>query len=457
MVIYFLALCALLFSIGSLAWAIFATVDHESPHHAKGSHPRQAIVLYTLAALAFFEFVLFSLPAAQLRYRAGDGLIFGCAGEPSSFAPTNLGEARNAAQKLRVAGEHGAVVGGAWSNVLQYRSTRGPRLHLRRLVGRAPERYGHQAWLAGTELMDVNRELAKAGLQLLNVPSYGCVTVGAWVATQGHGMAGAKTEQARIQVRAWVLDLLTGIETDDGPEALLEKFGSGPVKAAQFMVLVVVLDESKALGREQALLRQTKMLRVPEDVTWFLRKDTVARVVFVGNSKALAITWDDAKGRERRRGGGVFKLQVLGFATTGWGGLLGSADNRDHTEKTSAVALFFHVFLNPLYIWFYLASGVVNFEAYTTDVPITPEALLTLTTHLQDVHRRHGGRSELRVQGKFLYVDGFAWNRRGIRATFAALADLGAKRVALHPGKYNLEREDVTCGGLALVTPYEIK
>lgn len=432
-------------SIGMLVWAIVSS-----------SEPYRAAILYIVAAACFVFFILMRLGPAQLRTRAGSGLLFGIAGSPNSFAPSSMEAAREAALALRRREERADVVGGAWSNVLRYESAQATRIYTRRMVGRNREA-GKHVWFAGTELMDVQKELAKEGKQIVNMPSYGGVTIGAWIATQGHGMTGASTPYGRVPVKARVLDLLTGIETDDGPQALLEKFGLDRKASSQYLILWVSLDDSPALGPNTTLIRSHRLLTTAADAEWLLSKDARMCVVFVGNTKALAARWLPAKGVKVNKGGVLFDTWMTTFAVTGWGGLLGDPSAAQKTETVQKAVMLFHTYLYPSFIYLYLLFGVVNFEAYTTDIPITPTTLLSLTQTLQSVHAAHGGRSEIRVQGKLLYVDGFAWSRAGQRATFAAMAAVGVKRCALHPGKYAVLVEDVTCSGLDLVAPREIK
>jgi len=443
-------------SIGILVWAIFSTLEHDSPFHDRGNHPYRAAILYTVSAICFVFFVLMRLGPAQLRSRAGSGLLFGIAGNPNSFAPASVQDVQKASRELRMRGERADIVGGAWSNVLRCESSSSVCIHTRRMVGRNRDA-GKYVWFAGTQLMDVQKELAKEGKQIINMPSYGSVTVGAWIATQGHGMTGASTSYGRVAAKARVLDLLTGIETDDGQQALLEKFGVSRKASSQYIILWVSLDDSAMLGPNTTLVRSHRLLSTTADAEWLLSKDARMAVVFVGNTKALAARWLPAKGVNVNKGGALFDTWLTVFAVTGWGSLIGDPSTAQKTETVQKAAMLFHTYLYPSFIYFYLLFGVVNFEAYTTDVPVTPATLLSLTQTLKSVHAAHGGRSEVRVQGKLLYVDGFAWSRAGQRATFAALFAIGVKRCALHPGKYEVLSEDVSCSGVEIVAPRDVK
>ena len=442
-------LCPWLFTM-----AIFATSLVLLPLaiHSFASHNPERGTAYTTAAVAMLAFFIYArLPAQRLRLRIGIGFC----GHSTDAAPATLRQLRSAAQSFRQKGTQPTMVGGGWSNVLAWRTARGPCLLTRHLTGTVPGT-DDTVWYAGTQLVDANRVLAKRGLQLINVPSYGCVTMGAWVATMGHGMTGGKFTHGLLSVRARVLDLRTGIETDDGPEMLLEKFGRGAERAAQFLVLTIDIGNSPTLVANGVALREGRWVRGVDDAAWALGKDAAMMVLFVGRRKTLCLRWTPQPiGAAPVKGGGaLMDLQLALFATLGRG--LGDPSGRGRSEKLSAGVLLFDLYLYPIFIFFYLLLGIANFEVYTSDVAIAPALLLSLATSLQPVHRKHGGRTEIRVLGKLLFLDCFAYGRAGQRAMLATLSAHGVGKVALHPGKFAVRREDVADAGLALISSHEV-
>ena len=339
--------------------------------------------------------------------------------------------------------------------MLRQQTARGPRLHTRRLVGRVPNQ--PLTWYAGSEVMDVQKELKAMGLQLVNVPSYGSVSLGAWVATQGHGMTGGAFTHGPITVKAKVHDLLTGIETDDGPDMLLDKFGRGEVRASQFLVLTVTLEGSQTLVENAKMLRQGRWLKTLDDATWVLRKQAQVAVMFIGSSNTLALTWEPHKGDDVSGGGLLMDAGISMFAVLGWGLSEPSGPGRDRTERLEKAPIFFHFYLSPIYIWFLLLTNLKNLELYTTDIPLTPDLTLKLTTALQGVYKKYNGRCELRFTGKITYIDLFFWSNAGARAVLHVLSAFGVKKCALHPGKYQLNRGWFACENIELVTPYDVK
>jgi len=439
-----------------LPWGIYAAVPHDSDLHPHGNHGEQASAMIIIALVCFFFVLWMSGSAQQLRFRSGMGFFGGIGGESTDAAPITVAAIKAAVQQFRVMGVVPTVVGGAWSNVLRMESAAGPRLHMRRMKGPVPGL--DLTWYAGTECMEVNNALRKlkSPMQLINVPSYGGVTLGAWVATQGHGMTGRAFAHGPITVKAKVLDMRTGIETDDGPEKLLDKFGKGSERAAQYVILFVTVAESPTLVPDAKVLRQGRWITTVEDAKWVNRKEAQVAVMFVGGSNTLALTWQPYIGDDISGGGWLMDIGILMFAVLGWG--LGDprGQGRDRTERLSKVPAFFHFYLSPVYIWFFMLLRAMNPEFYTSDLDLTPELTLKLTTELQDIYSRYTGRCELRFTGKLTYFDLFALSPGAYREVLRVLATNGVKKVAQHPGKYQLRAEEFACAGLDLVTVYDV-
>ena len=439
-----------------LPWGAYILIPHNSTLHEYGSHREQGTTFVFVAVVLFFFVFLMRGSAQQLRFRSGMGFFGGIGGESTDSAPITVAEVKKAAQQFRVIGVLPTVVGGAWSNVLRMESATGPRLHMRRFVGPVPGR--DLTWYAGTQCMDVNKALLKRDrpMQLINVPSYGGVTLGAWVATQGHGMTGRAFSHGVITVRARVLDMLSGIETDDGPENLMDKFGKGEQRARQYVVLFVTVAESPTLVPDVKMLRQGRWLETTEDAAWIHSDEAQVAVMFIGGSNTLALRWKPHTGADVKGGGLLMDLGIVMFAVLGWGLSDPRGKGRDRTERLSKVPMFFHFYLSPIYIWFFMIVGAMNLEFYTSDLTgLTPELTLKLSTEIQAVYKRYNGRCELRVTGKITYFDLFALSPGAYREVLRVLAANGVKRVAQHPGKYQLRPEEFSCAGLELVTVYE--
>lgn len=358
---------------------------------------RYSAYAFALALDFLILFLFMRGSTQQLRYRIGMDLFGSLVGDRDDVAPDSLDAILNEVSMFIGEDSKPNVVGNGWSNVLRQQTTESPRIHMRCMVGRVPGM--PLTWYAGTSVMDVQKQLKEENLQLVNVPSYGGVTLGAWVATIGHGMTGRAFSHGMISVKAKVLDLHTGIVTDDGPDMLLYKFGRGHERAAKFLVLTVTLKDSPTLVQNSKMLRQARWLATVDDAKWVLRKEAQVAVVFIGSKSSLALTWQPHIGSDVVGGGLLMDLSIITFAVVGIGLSKPSGNGRDRTETLDNAPLFFHVYLSPIYIWFLLLFNLKNIEMFTTDIPLTPELTLKLTAALQDVYKKFKGRCELRFLG----------------------------------------------------------
>lgn len=452
-------------AIALLVLGILWSVPHRGSDHAmdpltnstQDQHPEGAAIAFPGMALCLVLFALMYRDAARLRYRSGSGLLGGLFGERSSLGPTTLKAARADCQKARMKGDMLTPVGSAWSNALAQRTTRGRRLYLTGMQGLVQDGTG-RTWLAGTTLKTVQDSLAEEGLQLIGVPSSSYVTLGAWVATMAHGNSGPETTHGMIAVSASVVDQKTGIEIADvNPERLLDMFGQGSKRAKQFVVLTVTIDET-VIKENMRLLRQGRRVSTLDDAEWALGKDTVMRAIFIGTTKTLALRWTEYREITDKPESILLKVWLFVFAGLGWGWAMPNYEDNDSSGKLSEEVYLFPDSLTPPQLYFQMILNIVNYEVYTSDIELTADKLLKITQTLNELHSAHGGRTELRTLGKLVYFDMAMWaSPTAFRASFAALLALGVKKCAQHPGKYLHSEYDLACGGVKLVTPYEVE
>lgn len=411
---------------------------------------------YSGALLLFVVFALMYLPAARLRFRAGSGLLAGIAGEWSAFAPSSLEELRENCQRARIEGTPLTVVGNAWSNVLGQRTTIGRRIYMRRMVGRVPGDENSDnpkaptTWLAGTTLKQVQYFFNQRCVQLIGVPSSSYVTLGAWVATMAHGNSGPKADDGLIFVNARVLDMATGIEFEQNADRLMDMFGRGALRASQYLILSVTIGQY-GLYENVSLRRQGRRVVTLDDAKWALDSSAWMRAIFVGDNKMLALRWIKNQSDDEKAENVLLKLWLLVFAAMGWGWAMPNYEGHQTTELVSEAVYLFPDNFQPYQLWFNSILNIVNFEFYA-NASLTPKTLLAISEELQQVHRRFGGRTELRSSAKLLYLD-FALKESdaAFEAVFRALANLGLKRMAQHPGKYLFSRTHAECAGIELV------
>lgn len=385
--------------------------------------------------------------SSQVRLRAGAGGL-GYVPRLATSPATKQDLERVCNHIFEMTGGLPRVVGGGWSNVLQRRSAVGNLVYTHRMKGLVDKAVPTK-WLPGTPIADVQRYLGN--LQppqvLVNVPSYSYVSIGAWVATLGHGWPGGQFTHSLPAVKARVLDCKTGIITSANPALLRDYFGKGEQRARQFVVLYVDLNESETLVQDQRVQRQLKYVRSLMDVAWIRGKDSVMAALLVGRSETLALKWQRVNLQSTDSAKWLTNVRISLFATTGAFG----PPNETRIEKVSSGVALLSLYLYPLYVAMWLLIGLTNFEFYT-NVKLSDEDLHTLTKSLQSVHRVHGGRCEIRFLSTTTFFDFFAWNAQGMRAMMSALVRVGITEAALHPGKFQVAVADAACVGLNLVT-----
>lgn len=446
----------LLGGVTALVLGIFFATPHENVAHGitdpatnstRNQYLVQAAIAFPVMALCFLLFSLMYRGSARLRYRAGSGFFGGLFGEWSSFAPRTMEELEAACESARKSCDRLSAVGSGWSNTLGQRTTRGRRLYMHRATGRVDKR----TWLAGTTLKQVQRELASETppMQLIGVPSSSYVTLGAWVATLGHGNSGPAAAHDLVVASAKVFDQATGLVLEMNASKLLDAFGKGANLASQYVVLSVTLEDG--IFPDEPVKRQGRRLVTEVDANWFLDKRSLMRAVFIGNTKALALRWIPHNG-DAIAESIVLKVWLFIFAALGWGSAMPNYEGNDSTGKLSDEVYLFPDSFNPPQLWTQMILNIVNYELYTKDIVLDAPTLLVVSERLQRLHTEHGGRTELRKLGDIVFFDMAMWaGRDAFRASFKALHDLGIKKCAQHPGKYWHTVATAACGGVDLV------
>lgn len=411
-------------------------------------HFERAAVTFPLAALCLVGFVLMCRDAARLRYRAGSGFFGGLCGEPSSAAPRTECELEAACKEASFRGDRLTAVGSAWSNALAQRTTRGRRLYMHRATCRVDER----TWLAGATLKQVQNDLAAETppMQLIGAPSSGYITLGAWVATTGHGSSGPAATHDLVVASARVFNQNMGWSVDLNAARLLDVFGQGVEAAANHIVLKVTLS-SQSLCNNSILRRQGKRVQTLEHAEWALDPSSVMRAIFIGNSKTLALRWIPHDGLPLRESI-VLKVWLFVFAAMGWGSAMPNYEGKDSSGKLSDETYLFPDSFNPAQLWTQMILNIVNYEVYTKDIKLDAKKLLEISTKLQELHTKYGGRTELRTLGGLVFFDmAMRAGDAAFRASFEALHKVGVCKCAQHSGKYLHTVGTAACGGVQIV------
>lgn len=447
----------LIAAVSGLVVGIISSTPHSSDAHSitdvatnstLDQHPERAAVAFPVALLCIVLFVLMYRDAARLRYRAGSGFLGGLCGEPTSVTPRTESELNAACKDASLGAYRLTAVGNAWSNTLAQRTTRGRRLYM----NQATARLGPRTWLAGATLKQVQKELAAEtpSMQLIGVPSSSYVTLGAWVATLGHGNSGPAATHDLIVASATVFDQTLGGALEMNPSRLLDAFGKGAKAAANYIVLKVTLS-GQAVYKNATVRRQGLRVTTLSHADWALDERALMRAIFIGNRKTLALRWIPHQG-EAVAESIVLKVWLFVFAALGWGSAMPNYEGKDSSGKLSDEVYLFPDSFNPPQLWFQMILNIVNYELYTKDIRLDAPKLLEIIECLQGLHAKHGGRTELRSLGDIVFFDMAMWaGEEAFRASFEALHALGVKTCAQHQGKYCHTVGTAACGGVRLV------
>lgn len=420
-----------------------------------------------LAAFAWIHFGARSIP----RMRVGAS-VWSCA---SDRWPSTVEELRRVLNDP--AFKQAKIVGGGWSNTLQLRRTEGKRIHMGKLKGRSNS--GRELeWLAGTELMDVQKALASEKLVIMDVPIYGCVTLGAWIVTFGHGM------RARCGTNAWlragcevsVLSRKEPFKKID-PLDLYDTSVMEQLLDPQSDLVVVAVKFSRPGRLECALAKNIEVTRTltlfkpstPEFAERFLSimqpglpgalpaPDSL-EVIFVGGECCLGIKWGakETLAEHKSSAGWTTELSVAYFAYSGswWRGLDVDVPFKSNTTLKKAISYFHWKLVAPL-LFFNSMVPVLNFEVYF--YPAASAASIAqhsgkyrqFCAGMAAFHQQHGGRTELRAFGNAIGLDVFVsthakcvfYIQKVLRTLLvdASLLSRQYTKFSCHPGKLRID------------------
>lgn len=420
-----------------------------------------------LAAFAWIHFGARSIP----RMRVGAS-VWSCA---SDRWPSTVQELRRVLDDP--AFKQAKIVGGGWSNTLQLRRTEGKRIHMGKLQGRSDS--GRELeWLAGTELMDVQKALSSEKLVIMDRPSYGCVTLGAWIVTFGHGMRSRCDTNARLRAGCEVsvvsredplkkIDPLNLYDTSV-MEQLLNPKSDLVVVAVRFLRpgnLACALAHDVEVTRTLTLFEpstsefEERFLSIikPGALNASPAPDSL-KVIFIGGERCLGIKWDEKEMLEQHKSsaGLLTELSVAYFAYSGlwWSGRDVDVSFKSSATLKKAVEYFHWKLVAPL-LFFNSVWPVLNFEVYF--YPAAEAGSITQQTDkyrkfcrgMAEFHKQHRGRTELRAFGNAIGLDVFVWTHaecvlyiQNVLKTLlfdASLLSSQYNRFSCHPGKLRID------------------
>jgi hypothetical protein len=312
-----------------------------------------------------------------------------------------------------------------------------------------------QRWLAGTTIAAANKALRKQGRTLPSHPTMDYISCGAWVAMSNHGNAGDANvgdEEAIVDVR--LLDMRTNtVETVSFRET--RKRFSGARKKDYCVIDVALNSAENKDVQKRGLLMDT-----PEAAAAWLAPGAQLRMAFLGAARphAVGLRWEkpysDTTHRDPHFGERFSTFLQVDVCSAVCGCIEPMSKFDGKTTLYDA-----NRWVPPILPFMTIAvvlGGVRNFEVlFKLPEPLNGNTLFKLTQAGIAVHKRYGGRSEIRYgrpsASSVVYYD--VSLRRGFEAVFNMLHDeFGVRRCALHDGKY----ANLSTGPLVRVSPFEL-
>lgn len=388
-----------------------------------------------LALLALW--VNSSLPRAQTLLRAGAYPSF-CGG----VFPTTEDDLR--AEVKRIVEESGkppVIVGSGWSFFLNRRAPARHRIYLQEFN----QRVSDTTWQCGATAGSVCNQLKKINLTLSSRPTLDDVTLGSWIAANGHGnsstLAGG-TSSTFQEVR--VLDMLS-----DNVLTLPGKGVKGLFEGPESYKYCVLTCKLKPVYNGVVKMKGIEVRDAASAATW-LSPTSQLRVLFLGAARSygIGVLWNPSTEAELQTSHHVnphfcsrvcFYIQIDTFsAILGWHEPMSKYDGHSTLHNANRWSYWGW----PLGIGFaqlgIVLSHLQNFEIFYVKSGLDGDYLWTLTQTLIDLHKRFGGRCELRVATEgvlnIVHVD-MALNVSKSKFVFDILYDLGVREAALHRGK----------------------
>lgn len=430
-----------------------------------------AVPLFVLMCPLLFYTIWLRDHSRRVRVRAGV-LPFG-----TDFAPKTEEEFVRAVQSIQglESSKNGLVlkkidiVGGGWGYFLKKRSVGTHRIFLHKFKGLTEQ----GRWRAGTTIEQVVRHYEgmkskenKKGLTVASHPTMSYISIGSWFALGNHGNAGPNglgNDEIMEDVR--VLNLETGEIEDkkwkhtemrshfDDPStrhkyAIVDIAFKPPVPNIWIQKQMIRVDNKESAARWISNVKGGH----PEDENV---NRVYLRVLFLGGTYlrpfGVGIRWTNLRDVKENikhvdphdcsRMSQFCQVDVCSVVC----GLIENEKNfNGRTTRSNANRWVPMIF--PIQNFVVLLGGVYNFEVYFR-MDVSGETLWSLCEELMKMHRKVGGRSEIRYMG--LGGTGFplcldmSLSKRHFRQFFQLLYNkAGVRTVWLHLGKYQVESVD---------------
>lgn len=347
------------------------------------------------------------------------------------------------------------VIGSGWGFFLKRGWTQAPRdfnLYTHNFRGQISSSGADDGlWRAGTTVRDLHGHVARSGLVLPSQPTMDDITLGSWVAAGNHGNGGdASGGSSKVFAEIHVVDIR---RLDVAPQVMTYKqarFLFDKMPQAKFSCVVAVR-LATTLPRDEDLHQVGLFIPVRDrsvgaeaKVRRWLADGAVLRVLFVGGAKthATGIRWQREPGYLQEHRNPHCCSRCARYCQADICSVVCGCGCGDTEAAYAAVELYSSANrwtppMLPIYLLSTLCAGVYNCE-FIFNWPDIDRFCHGFLMKLHDLHRRHGGRSELRYSGanKSVFLD-VAMRKRHFGKVADILRSYKITDVALHAGKYD--------------------
>jgi hypothetical protein len=282
------------------------------------------------------------------------------------------------------------------------------------------------------------------------------IAIGAWIAASNHGNSADASNNDESAIKdVKLLDMRRNTTELVSFKEARKRFSSA--RRGDYCVVDVAFNPVQNRGVQKRGI----VIDSPEAAAQWLAPGTLLRMAFLGAARptAIGLQWSapysDTTHRDPH-----FCERFCQFLQVDVCSVLGGCIepmSKFDGKSTLADANRWVPALLPIMTIAVVLRGNLNFEVlFKLDAPLNGNSLYKLTQAGIAVHKRHGGRSEIRYgrpsANSVVYYDVSMRNNFG--AVFQMLKDtMGVERCALHSGKY----DQLDTAPLQRVSPFELE
>jgi hypothetical protein len=450
---------------GALTLAIWALARNKQPDLALGG-------IFALLMIAWVIYLRLHGPRVLMRAAAWPAV---CTGD---YFPRTEDELIDAAAAIYAkTGRPPAVVGSGWAHFLYRRGPRGPRIFLHNYKGTVPNTpKGVECWRSGSTIASVNKHLRARGLTFKTHPTMDYISLGAWFACSNHGNGGATAGKSSDALKvARVLDM-TAIDLNDKKKSYIKEWDYATLRkefdiefqrtnynaATDAPIKYCIVDCTfQKLAPNDVIQKRCIVVEDATSAGEWLKPTAHLRLLFLGRARSvgLGVQWvpifdgDNGHRDPHFCSRWCSFLQVDIFSVVcGWYEPAYRKDKNGVKLLTAyeGVTEWYHANLWMPAVWPWQTVGVVlggyrNFEVFfflPNGERLTGESLWVMVKGLIKMHKKHSGRSEIRLGAPEGAICLDVSMNRDHGALFTFLWDtFRVDEIAFHLGKFNDPRE----------------